>query len=423
MTGLNISSDQPIENAGVDHLKPVSNHLDALLALRGFACLMIVIFHCAAPRNAIVYKDYDWSWLLFSHGIVAVWIFFCLSGYLTGKVFYIERYASDVPGVLKFWKNRLIRIVPLYYFAVLISSVFVYPESLKLENWGSLVRVLTFTYNQVLPPLDFNITFWAISTEFQFYLILPFIYNFFQNKLKNKRQIILAAISIILLVFCFRFFVWIALQEQIREKSFFYYKYTYNPLLTNLDVFLGGFLVNAWIQRRQVSKSPPSRLMKTLRLNQLPLKFIAVGLVIFLYLFTSHHLYHQELWRLPGRGGGVRTSLFFFILPVITTLVTSFFIYAFESGKSYWNFKIQEKLSFSACLKNPLRLLEVFGILSYGVYLWHTPINKNMAPIFTSEIPLEAFYFRLSAVLVLSTLLAAITYYLVERPALRLRRY
>ncbi|WP_336884906.1 hypothetical protein [Nostoc punctiforme] len=40
---------------------PIKNRLDALTALRGFACLMVVVIHCNPPRNAIFYKGYDLS--------------------------------------------------------------------------------------------------------------------------------------------------------------------------------------------------------------------------------------------------------------------------------------------------------------------------------------------------------------------------
>lgn len=51
-----------------------------------------------------------------------------------GKAFYTKRYTADVPGVINFWRNRLLRICPLYYFAVLISALFVYTDILKIEN-------------------------------------------------------------------------------------------------------------------------------------------------------------------------------------------------------------------------------------------------------------------------------------------------
>jgi peptidoglycan/LPS O-acetylase OafA/YrhL len=54
------------------------NHLDVLLSLRGVASLIVVIHHCSPPRNSIVYHDHDLSWLIYSPGGTAVWIFFCL---------------------------------------------------------------------------------------------------------------------------------------------------------------------------------------------------------------------------------------------------------------------------------------------------------------------------------------------------------
>ncbi|MBF2067552.1 MAG: acyltransferase family protein [Calothrix sp. C42_A2020_038] len=84
------------------------NRIDALLVLRGIACLMVVVIHSAPPRNAIIYRNCDFSWLTFSHGLVAVWVFFCLSGYLMGKVFYTQRYTFDIHGVTEgvTWKLK-----------------------------------------------------------------------------------------------------------------------------------------------------------------------------------------------------------------------------------------------------------------------------------------------------------------------------
>jgi peptidoglycan/LPS O-acetylase OafA/YrhL len=106
-----------------------SNHLDSLLTLPGVACFMVVISHYNAQKKAILYKNLDLTWLTFSFGFFGVWIFFCLSGYLMDKAFYTERYTVDLSGTPNFWRNRAIRIFPLYYFAVLILSLFVYPQT------------------------------------------------------------------------------------------------------------------------------------------------------------------------------------------------------------------------------------------------------------------------------------------------------
>ena len=121
---------------------PKDNPIDALLALRGIACLAVVIHHCSPPRNSVVYHGNDLSWLICVPGGISVWVFFVLSGYLMGKAFYSQRYKPNFSGVKNFWWNRIIRILPLYYFSVIVLSIFVYTDILKTQNLGYLVRIM-----------------------------------------------------------------------------------------------------------------------------------------------------------------------------------------------------------------------------------------------------------------------------------------
>ena len=392
-----------------------NNRLDALLALRGFACLMVVIIHCAPPRKSIIYDNFDLSWLMFSHGAIAVWILFVLSGYLMGKVFYTKRYTADIAGVIKFWRNRALRICPLYYFAVLILSIFVYPEILKFSSWGYLLRICTFTYHPYISfdAVKFNDVFWSLSTEVQFYLIVPFVYSLIQNclNLKSHKKVFIAGLSIIILSLIFRSLMWISFHQEITQDMGYAFKYWYTPLIVNLDLFLCGFLLNPLIQNYKLNWNHRKSFFS---------KLIAVILIILLYLFTAHHLYHQELWNLPNRSGGWRTLTTILILQPLTAIITCFFIFAFEKD-AYHEFTKNEKLSFNTILKNPLRILEIIGNLSYGIYIWHMPIITRTYEIFNASIPIEAFYIRLTATIILSTLLSTVTYYLVEVPFAKLK--
>jgi peptidoglycan/LPS O-acetylase OafA/YrhL len=385
-----------------------NNRLDALLALRGFACLMVVTIHCAPPRKSIIYNDIDLSWSMFSHGAIAVWILFVLSGYLMGKAFYTQRYTTDIAGVIKFWRNRALRIFPLYYFAVLILSLFVYPEVLKFSNWGYLLRVCTFTYHPYISfeAVKFNDVFWSLSTEVQFYLIVPFLYSLIQNRLNQRKKLFITSLVIVFATFIFRGLFWIGFQTQITQDMGYAFKYWYTPLITNLDLFLCGFLINGFLKYHKSNFD---------RIKSFTIKYFAVIAIALLYLFSAHHLYHQELWNLPNRSGGWRTLTTILILQPLTAIVTSFFIFAFEKN-IYYDFTKHEKLSFNAILKNPFRILEIIGNLSYGIYIWHMPIIVRTYDVFNSQIPLEAFYIRLTATLILSTVLATVTYYLVELP-------
>ncbi|MBV6624406.1 MAG: acyltransferase [Rivularia sp. (in: Bacteria)] len=385
-----------------------NNRLDALLALRGFACLMVVTIHCAPPRNSIIYGDIDLSWLMFSHGAIAVWIFFVLSGYLMGKVFYTQRYDVDIAGVIKFWRNRVLRIFPLYYFAVLILSIFVYPEVLKFANWGYLFRICTFTYHPYISfeAVKFNDVFWSLSTEVQFYLIVPFAYSLINKRLNNQKKVFVTGLLIIFATLILRSLLWISFNQEITQNMGYAFKYWYTPLITNLDLFLCGFLVNELIQNYKFKLNYTQSLL---------IKIFAIILIILLYLFTAHHLYHQELWNLPNRSGGWRTLTTILILQPLTAITTCLFIFAVEKDV-YYEFSKNEKLSLRAILKNPMRILEIIGNLSYGIYIWHMPVITRTYDVFNAKIPIEAFYIRLTATIILSTVLATVTYYLVELP-------
>lgn len=387
------------------------NKPDALLILRGIACLMVVVIHCSPTRNAIIYQNHDISWLIFSNGLVAVWIFFCLSGYLMGKAFYTERYKADTKGVIKFWFNRAIRICPLYYFAIFICALFVYPSILQINNWAHIIRLLTFTYQpyMYLPNVSFNDALWSISTEMQFYLVVPFVYVLFSKVISNRKRVFVTIILIILIVALIKLGIYLSFHSQITQQLQYAFTYWYAPLLTNLDVFLCGFLINPLIHysKKQSTKAN--------------WEIIAVILLIILYLFTAHHFYAQELWGLPGRGAkGFRTSTTIFILQPLTALVTCTFIYAFEQ-KVYNLYTQNLKLTFAAVLKNPVRVLEIPGILSYGIYIWHMPIINRVGANFTSNIPIEQFYSTLIATIILSSILATLTYYLIEIPGTKLK--
>ncbi|MGB6295128.1 MAG: acyltransferase, partial [Rivularia sp. (in: cyanobacteria)] len=336
-------------------------------------------------------------------------------GYLMGKVFYTKRYTVDIAGVIKFWRNRMLRISPLYYFAVLILSIFVYPEILKFSNWGYLLRVFTFTYHPYISfePVKFNDVFWSVSTEVQFYLIVPFLYSLIQKRLNNQKKVFIAGLSIIVATLILRSLLWISFHNEITQEMGYAFKYWYTPLIVNLDLFICGFLVNGLIQNHKLSFNPiQSRITK----------IFAVSLIILLYLFSAHHLYYQELWNLPNRSGGWRTLTTILILQPLTAIITSGFIFAFEKDV-YHEFTKHEKLSFSAILKNPVRIFEIVGNLSYGIYIWHMPIITRTYDVFNAEIPIEAFYIRLTATLILSTILATFTYYLVELPFSKWKNY
>jgi len=371
--------------------------IDPLLALRGFACLMVLIAHSHPPKQAIYFQQYDLTWLIFSAGGVAVRIFFCLSGYLMGKAFYPQLYPPNFTGIIKFWRNRAVRIFPLYYFSVLILGLVFYNQLWQPENRQYLVRILTFTYHHRL-PIDFNGAFWSLSTEVQFYLFVPLIYICLRDRLTKLNHIVIAFVTLIILSSIIRGIIWLIITSQtsIIEQQIHYFNiYIYTPVLTNLDSFLGGFLVNAIIIQNR--KHPKQSFIIAEKLSWFT--------ILFLYIATAYCKYYYQ-------------SILLLIAPTITAICVSIFIYLVEAN----NYPKSCQSSAKFLCKWLLLIFGYLGNLSYGIYIWHYPIVTKMTPIiFSSNNPLTAFFLRFSETIILSTILALVTYYLIELPAAKFK--
>ncbi|MGD1903007.1 MAG: acyltransferase family protein [Geitlerinemataceae cyanobacterium] len=379
-----------------------TNRIDALLVLRGLACLVVVIAHCQPPLAALA--ETGWGWLLAMPGGIAVRVFFTLSGYLIAKGFYLRRYALTPVGLGRYLRNRAARLIPLYLAAIAIPALALAPSIFTPapDNDWVLLRYLTFTYNHTLPE-RFNPTLWALSTEVQFYAIAPLLFWLVRGLkiLKTMRRALVAVVVTLV--------VWFGLREAIvaflldlhggRTASFQldFIRYVYTLLAANLDAFACGMLLNpiaaAW---------KPDR--RTQRLAQ----GAAIAAIALLFIRCT-------TWKVAG------SLAILSIGPTLTIVAVCLFIVAFEAGDAYLGFRQNRHLSVAACKGNPWRALEVSGVLSYGLYVWHYPISIGVLPHFdkleTTQ-AIAAFLLQAGAVLGLSTLAAIATRFAIELPGL-----
>jgi peptidoglycan/LPS O-acetylase OafA/YrhL len=392
-----------------------SNRIDALLSLRGVACLMVILGHCRVPNYSIVVATgIDLSWMLVSSGAIAVWIFFALSGYLMGKAFYSGRYRYSRRGVLQFWRNRAVRIVPLYAFVVSFEALFMHPEVLQPENWYVLGHIFTFTYQNFISTIGFNPTLWSLSVEVQFYLLVPLIYGVVRSITTLRAIASVMALSL-WVVFFIKLNVWNTGYPAILYRESYPAIHWYMTLWCSLDIFLIGFLLNPLLKRLRIIK----RLMK---ISVALFKAVAVMLIAMLYLFGSHlTYYHVIATQTPAHAVelvGLWKVAIFGLQP-LTVALTSVFILAFEWSPLVY----RRQLSPGAIAQNPLRLLEVLGNLSYGLYLWHYLILRWIQPLIAAPTELQAFAIRLVTVLVLSLIASTATYYWIELPAAKWKQW
>lgn len=113
-------------------------------------------------------------------GTVGVYIFFCLSAYLITKLLYLEETNAGCVSVGAFYVRRILRIWPLYFFAIIVlqnlSTPFnsPFPGStlacfcLFLGNWA-------MAFNGI--PINCMFVLWSVSVEEQFYVVWPLLFR------------------------------------------------------------------------------------------------------------------------------------------------------------------------------------------------------------------------------------------------------
>lgn len=364
------------------------NTIDIFNFIRAFALLCVLVTHSriVISSNLSVFKTPDsFSWLAYTPAWTAMGIFFMLSGYLLGKGFYNKKYTTDISGCITFWTTRLIRILPMYLFFIIITALFINPGLFALNKSSLLIPVLTFTYNGSPGGGGFG-ALWFVSTIMQLYFCSPIVYKIFLSKIKDNHVLYLCII--ILLGFLYRIIAYhfhLDWQKQI-----------YTPSWANLDFFVAGMLLNAIC-----IKSKDNLIKKWLR----PLSIISlIALNIYLMLLYYHH----------------QLTFYRYYAPSIIIVLLCIIIYSFDSIDKIYS----KPLSLKNLITNPLRIIDIIGILSFGAYLYHSYIF-SIIPRLISEKLIFANGYTKSQVLICTYIFTAIALFIwcsiiytyIEKPA------
>ncbi len=158
--------------------------VDRILALRGIACVLVLLNHVVGKLTESFDPGSSWSWLtpfLVPVGFPCVWLFFVLSSFLLTTAFLGERFSLDRPGTRYFYRTRALRLLPLFaliqgalfLMAALHLSKFLHKSSpvreisiLLAAPWGPY-----FERTQAVQSL--NSPVWSVILEFHFIALLP----------------------------------------------------------------------------------------------------------------------------------------------------------------------------------------------------------------------------------------------------------
>lgn len=86
--------------------KLVSEEIDII---RGTSAIGVIIGHTLYENFHVL------------NGAFWVWIFFSVSGFLQGNSFFDGKYPLNKHGIKTYWKNRILRIVPLFWLILVLG--------------------------------------------------------------------------------------------------------------------------------------------------------------------------------------------------------------------------------------------------------------------------------------------------------------
>ncbi|MGX4770522.1 acyltransferase family protein [Bradyrhizobium guangdongense] len=325
--------------------------------LRTVAVVPVIAFHFGA------------SWI--SGGYVGVDVFFVISGYLIGSMILDGLRVGDFT-FSDFYRRRFKRILPALFAMVLAVSIacsFVLLPTMLYHYGHSLISVLASASNiyfwltsSYFAPISESkplLHTWSLAVEEQFYLVLPLFLTVL-NRVSAKR---------------IETWIWI--------------------------IVAGSFAVNVLLVRDHT----------TFAFYMLPTRFWELGLGVLIGARRWRWSANQTLCELGAAAGAIlivgsvllfdRTTVFPGFAAVPPCLGASLIILS----SHYLRTRTSSILS--------LRPIVFVGKLSYSLYLWHWPLLVLLRQVRLTE---ELTWYDVTALVCLTFLLAALSYFLVEQP-------
>ena len=359
-------------------------YLPQLDGLRCLAFLLVFLHHAPFPSNSgLAHKLHSFGW-------VGVDLFFVLSAYLMTSLLLREYDTTGKISIKSFYIRRILRIWPLYFFAVLIGFIV-----LPAYSWGGEPMYYELIKNYLLPYIIFTANIpiailgypsmsfpalahlWTISYEEQFYAILPIlIVSLVPFKPSSWFRCLLFIFGLGLAV---RISLW------LMDVS---YLSAWVLPLARPDSFIVGMMIAFGIEKYSLLS----------RVNPSVLVFLALALSAVVIYFPPIELNSiHNIWRYTA------VSLTMGAVLLLSLRDSSWLCTCLATG--------------------PLRYL---GKISYGLYVYHLlalaaahySINLVTA-VYPRTGPTTQFIFETAGALTLTIAVSAVSYRWLEKPFLR----
>jgi peptidoglycan/LPS O-acetylase OafA/YrhL len=364
-------------------------------SLRAIAALSVLCFHAAFfefVRSPNALRPYT------VHLDVGVSVFFLVSGFLLYRPFVRARlFRVESPHVPAYAWRRFLRIVPAYWVALTVVALW-------LALPGVFTRSGIPTYYGFLQIYHADTSLggigqaWTLCVEITFYAFLP-VWALLMRRVGGGVRRELVALAVLWLA-SLGYKLWAL--DQISPNNLFS-----GPYLQPLPNFLDQFAVGMALAVLSVGLERMERLPRPVEIlrrhDWIPwvLAAVAFWAVSTQIGFTGRPFESSTRAMFLGRHELYTLVALGLIVPAIVA----------DPGRGV----VGRILA--------TRVLTYLGLISYGIYLYHFAVVKQLDDWISFPGP-ALVRFVLHALLALAgaAVLATISYYVVERPALRLKR-
>lgn len=334
---------------------------------RGIAALMVVFFHFFTYPNSLYLENLNFYQKIFEFGQHGVSLFFVLSGFVITRILIHTKSSKDY--FYRFYKRRILRIFPLYYFFLFVFYLFPLVIGEQTVNFKQQLPFYFYLQN-LTNILNIEATgpphYWSLAVEEHFYMIWPLVLFFIDKKHLGK---------LILLYILFTFFLkYYMLNEGITINKF---------TLTRMDqIMMGSYLAILEIKGFFKEKYALKKMIGA--------GLLIVPIAVATYLLSGVYPFAKEMFKYPILG-----ILFFSIIGSLICM--------------------NERNLINRILSSSL--FQYLGKISYGIYVWHILVLIFLYKFFSFENLLVDLVLTIG----LTILLAHLSYYYFEVYFLKLK--
>jgi peptidoglycan/LPS O-acetylase OafA/YrhL len=335
--------------------------ISGLDAVRALAICLVLINH----------------WILVDHvprkgfglGSTGVMIFFGLSGFLITSLLLKEYRRTGSISLSNFYRRRAYRIFPTFYCCWILTTAVEYLAHQLDWKMAAAAFFYYMDYWRAFDPTDIPshmFVSWSLAVEEKFYLLWPLLLLFL---LRRRPTLIRTVLYIILGQWIYRAVLYLVFHVRLL--------YLYYPFDMRVDALLAGCLL-ALLLERESTRLQCCRLLSWQWLSVLP----PLALMCAAFATPSNQWAYLLVWSIE---------------PLI---VAAMLLQAI-----YWGSK-----SWTICRSAMVRMM---AHLSYALYLYHPLAGKIVYLLHIRHIGYST--------VALSFLMASASYYLIERPFMRIR--